>query len=86
MPLELGHDRTRMVGIRFTETMRGFFSIAVKDSRYEEAERLGRQEKTPFEFTLTITADDVDRSEHHPDAGALVLQALGPVFVLFIFL
>lgn len=50
-----------MVGIRFTETMRGFFSTAIKDGRYEEAERLGKQGNTPFDFTLTITADDVDR-------------------------
>ena len=55
-------DTTRTaVGIRFTETMRGFFSQSVKDGRYEEAERIGTQEKTPFEFTLTITADDVDQ-------------------------
>jgi len=59
-----------MAGIRFTETMRGFFSTAVKDGRFEEAERLGRQEKTPFEFTLTISADDVDRFTSDPSHQA----------------
>jgi cholesterol oxidase len=49
-----------MVGIRFTETMRGFFSTDVKDDRYEDAERLGQQNNTPFAFTLTITTPDID--------------------------
>jgi len=59
-----------MVGIRFTETMRGFFSTDVKDGRYEEAERLGQQANTPFEFTLTVSAEDVDRFTSDPDHPA----------------
>jgi cholesterol oxidase len=61
-----------MVGIRFTETMRGFFSAAIKDGRYEEAERLGKQENTPFDFTLTITADDVDQFTSDPNHAAVM--------------
>ena len=49
-----------MVGIRFTETMRGFFSTDVRDDRYTDAERLGQQKNTPFEFTLTVAAPDID--------------------------
>ena len=49
-----------MVGIRFTETMRGHFSTGVSDGRYTDAEQLGKQNDTPFEFTLTITAPDID--------------------------
>ena len=64
------HATQTKVGIRFTETMRGFFSPSVKDGRYEEAERLGKQEQTPFEFTLTITADDVDQFTSDPNHQA----------------
>jgi cholesterol oxidase len=72
-----------MVGIRFTETMRGFFSPAVTDGRYEEAERLGQQNHTPFSFTLTITADDVDAftsDPNHPAAmtGTATAPSISP--------
>jgi cholesterol oxidase len=50
--------------------MRGFFSTTIKDGRYEEAERLGKQGNTPFDFTLTITADDVDRFTTDPNHAA----------------
>jgi cholesterol oxidase len=46
------------VGIRFTETMRGFFSTSVTDD-FEAAHRQGLLEGSPFEFTVTITADDL---------------------------
>ena len=39
MPLEPGHDATRMTRIRFTETMRGFFSIGQLGEVFEAIER-----------------------------------------------
>ncbi|NES87107.1 MAG: hypothetical protein F6K10_40535 [Moorea sp. SIO2B7] len=47
------------VGIQFTETMRGYFSSKVKDD-YESAARQGKEDSSKFEFTLTVTADDLD--------------------------
>jgi cholesterol oxidase len=46
------------VGIRFTETMRGYVSTAVTDD-YETAHQQGVAEASPFEFTVTIAADDL---------------------------
>ncbi|MGH3104758.1 MAG: GMC family oxidoreductase [Gaiellaceae bacterium] len=46
-------------GIQFTETMRGFLSTAVTDD-FERAFEQGRADKSPFVFTLTIVADDLD--------------------------
>ena len=46
-------------GVRFTETMRGFFSTAVTDD-FERADKQGRQDKSTFVFTLTVIADDLD--------------------------
>ena len=48
------------VGIQFTETMRGYFSSKVKDN-YETAAKQGEEDNSPFEFTLTVTADNVDK-------------------------
>jgi cholesterol oxidase len=47
-------------GIKFTETMRGFLSTEVTDD-FERAERRGREDGSPFKFTLTIVADDLER-------------------------
>ena len=59
-----------MVGIRFTETMRGFFTTAVRDGRYEDAEKAGQQANTAFAFTLTINADDVNAFTTDPNHSA----------------
>lgn len=56
------------VGVQFTETMRGFFSLEEKND-YLRAEERGRRDNTSFEFTLTVTADDVDllvADDQHP--------------------
>jgi len=47
-------------GVKFTETMRGYFSTEVTDDFKRAAER-GRDDDSPFRFTLTIVADDLDR-------------------------
>ena len=46
-------------GVRFTETMRGFFSTAVTDD-FERADKQAREDDSTFVFTLTVIADDLD--------------------------
>jgi len=47
-------------GLQFTETMRGFFSTK-ETGDYEQAEKQGRADGSPLEFTLTIVSDDLER-------------------------
>lgn len=47
------------VGVRFTETMRGFFSSDVTDD-YRRAEAQGKEADSAMSFTLTIESDDLD--------------------------
>jgi cholesterol oxidase len=56
-------------GIRFTETMRGFFSTDPSEDFRQAADR-GRAEGSTFEFTLTITSEDVRRTIEDPDHAA----------------
>jgi cholesterol oxidase len=54
-----------VVGIRFTERMAGWFSTASTDD-YDAAAARGKQDGSPFEFTLTVIADDLDRLVKEP--------------------
>ncbi|HTN83650.1 MAG TPA: alpha/beta fold hydrolase [Sorangium sp.] len=63
---------TRKPGIRFTETMKGYFSKAV-DSDYETAAALGKQEDSSFKFILTIVSEDVDAMISSPEHAAPLL-------------
>ena len=58
-------------GVEFTETMRGFVSTAVTDDFSAGFER-GRADGTPLEFTVTVTAPDVDRLVDDPEHEALL--------------
>lgn len=62
-------DTTRptTVGIQFTETMRGYFSTAVKDNDYQRAFQQGKQDNSPLEFTVTVIADDLDKLLNDPE-------------------
>ena len=84
------------VGIQFTETMRGFMSTRVLDD-YAAAAKAGEEEKSGFEFTLTIRSDDVNEMLTNPNhaasiVGTVVAPALSPepltvtagVFQLFV--
>lgn len=51
--------RAARPGVKFTETMRGWFSTEATDDFQRAAER-GREEGSPCLFTLTIVADDLD--------------------------
>lgn len=46
------------VGVQFTETMKGFVSLDEVDN-YEKAYKEGKKKEQSFEFTLTVTSDDV---------------------------
>ena len=70
------------VGIRFTETMRGFFSTSVKDD-YARAEAAGKSAQSSMEFTLTIASDDLNEMISNPEhqarmSGTLEAPALSP--------
>ncbi len=60
------------VGIQFTETMKGYFSTDEKQD-YQKAYELGKNNQSPFEFTLTIRSENVDRflSEASHEAGMI---------------
>jgi len=55
-------------GVEFTETMKGFFSSAVKnatpplqlDPSYQQGFDQGQAGNSPFQFTLTIASEDLD--------------------------
>jgi cholesterol oxidase len=69
-------------GIEFTETMRGFVSTAETGDFRSGFER-GRRDASPLEFTVTVTAPDVDRlvddAEHEALlAGTVTAPALSP--------
>jgi cholesterol oxidase len=50
----------RPVGVEFTERMAGYFSASVLDD-YQKAAADGKAHGSPFEFTLTIVAEDMAR-------------------------
>ena len=68
-------------GVQFTETMRGYFSTEVTgEDDYEEAAQRGEQDNSPFEFTLSIVSEDLDRFIDEPEHEAGMLgTALSPV-------
>ena len=58
-------------GIEFTETMRGFASTKVTDD-YRAGRELGERDGSKFEFTVTVTAPDIDRLIADPAHEALL--------------
>ena len=62
--------------------MKGFFSTAVTDG-YDEGWKKGKQDRSPFEFTLTIVSDDLeqmlaDTAHSASIVGTVVAPALSP--------
>ncbi|MGE6263319.1 alpha/beta fold hydrolase [Aeromonas media] len=68
------------LGIQFTETMRGFFSTAVKtgDTKadYAAAHDQGRAAGSSLEFTLTVISDDLDALLDQPAHRARMIGTL----------
>ncbi|MCA9049231.1 MAG: hypothetical protein KDA89_10915 [Planctomycetaceae bacterium] len=48
------------IGIEFTETMRGYLSLNEHEN-YERGHDRGCDDGSPFEFTVTVSADNLDR-------------------------
>lgn len=72
----------KKVGIQFTETMRGYFSTKVKND-YQLAAQQGKQDNSQFEFTLTVSSDDLDKmltDESHKATlvGSVIAPILSP--------
>ena len=69
-------------GVQFTETMRGFAPPPPLDD-YQAGFDRGEADDSPLEFTVTVTADDVDAlvgdRDHEADlAGTVTAPALSP--------
>lgn len=47
------------LGVRFTETMKGYFSNKVKND-FKNGAAQGKKDNSSFQFILTITSDDLD--------------------------
>ena len=58
-PIQKKDEVMPTVGIQFTETMTGYFSTTEKGD-YQKAFEKGKEENSPFAFTLTIQSQDVD--------------------------
>ena len=56
-------------GLRFSETMKGFFSTKVTDD-YQKGSAQGQSDHSSFQFILTIISDDVNDLLANPDHPA----------------
>ena len=65
-------DADLPLGVQFTESMKGFYS-RVEPGDYEAGFRKGKEEQSPFEFVLTVIADDVDRMLNEPEHEAAMV-------------
>jgi cholesterol oxidase len=65
-------EKKQTVGVQFTETMRGFFSRNISNNDYQSGFTQGQISNESFEFTLTITSDDVYDTIKNPDHDAKI--------------
>lgn len=66
-------------GVQFTETMRGWMQRGSDAVAGPEAAERGRADDCPFEFTLTISIDDVEAFARDPHAvAAMTGTAIAP--------
>ncbi len=70
------------LGVQFTETMKGYFSRDFTEPQgtdlalYEAAAKSGEGQNSPIEFTLTITANDLNRLIKEPAHAATLVGTL----------
>ena len=70
------------LGVQFTETMKGYFSSDFTQPQgtdlalYQAAAQRGEAQNSPIEFTLTITAADLDRMIKEPEHAATLVGTL----------
>lgn len=70
------------LGVQFTETMKGYFSKDFTQPQgtdlklYEAAAKRGKSDNSPIEFTLTITANDLNRMIKEPEHAATLVGTL----------
>jgi cholesterol oxidase len=58
-------DEPARIGVRFSESMSGYFSTKVTDDSqdaYQRASQQGRIDGSPFQFILTIISDDLEHT------------------------
>ena len=82
-PLPVADPGPQSLGLRFTETMKGYVSTAVADEDFQAAYDQGKTDDSPMAFTLTIETDDldalIDRPEHRANMyGTVSCPALSP--------
>jgi cholesterol oxidase len=77
------HTKSGAAGVTFTETMRGFVSTHATDD-YETGWATGKAEGSLLDFTVTVTAPDVDALIADPNheallSGTVTAPALSPM-------
>ncbi|MEP6636786.1 MAG: GMC oxidoreductase [Acidobacteriota bacterium] len=63
-------ESTTSVGIRFTESTRGYFSsttVGDEDDAYQKGFDHGRADSSPIEIAFTISSDNLERTIAEPD-------------------
>ena len=79
LPSQAPPSRPATPGLRFTERMRGYFSTAVTDD-FRQATDQGKQDDSPFMFTLTVISTDVEQMlTDRQHAATLVGTVQAPV-------
>lgn len=64
-PVELSKSPPLKLGIRFSESMRGYFSTEVTDNTreaFQQGADHGREAGSPLQFILTVISDDLERT------------------------
>ncbi|MCM3870616.1 MAG: GMC family oxidoreductase N-terminal domain-containing protein [Pyrinomonadaceae bacterium] len=75
-PRELSKSAPSKLGIRFTESMRGYFSSEVTDNTaeaFQQGADRGREQGSPFQFVLTIVSDDLERTISDVNHASLII-------------
>jgi len=68
LPSAPKHNTVYKPGIRFTETMKGYFSKSVTgEDAYQKGYDTGKLDDSKFEFTLTIASEDLEAMINEPE-------------------